>query len=120
MIRPTEILDAVNPRRFFSGAVEASTTRAIEDLLGLLPVVADDEYQFNAKAPEKGWAEGKFHWFPVGGERGNAGRIKLAGSPENPIAERTINSMEGLIELARQLELLQDLALRSQVRHEKP
>jgi hypothetical protein len=41
---------------------------------------------------------------PVGRDRGNAGRIKLANIPVNPIAERLINGMEALIELHRHRE----------------
>src|SRR5262249_22146860 len=36
----------------------------------------------------------------------NGGRIKLAGEPMNPLAERLVNGMESLIELARLRELL--------------
>src|SRR5438445_343874 len=35
----------------------------------------------------------------------HTGRIKLAGAPENPIAERTINAMEALVEMERHREL---------------
>lgn len=106
MTKPTEILDSVNPNTFFEEVLAAQSTAAVENLLSQLPIASDSEYTFSAKNPSTGWVEGKFHWYPVGGERGNAGRIKLAGSPENPIAERTVNSMEALIELERQLELL--------------
>lgn len=47
-------------------------------------------------------------WIPVGRDRGNKGRIALANIPVNPIAERTVNGMEALIEMARQRELLKD------------
>ena len=43
---------------------------------------------------------------PVGLDRGNGGRIKLAGEPMNPLAERLVNGMESLIELARLKELM--------------
>jgi hypothetical protein len=46
------------------------------------------------------------HWVPVGLDRGNSGRINLAGEPTNPIAERLVNGMEAIIELARLRELL--------------
>src|SRR5262249_46623286 len=73
---------------------------------GKLPVVSEHDYSYHEDDPERGWQQGHFHWIPVGGERGNAGRIKQANYPVNPIAERTINGMEALIELERQRELL--------------
>jgi hypothetical protein len=102
MIKPTEIRDQA---KFVRGAVAATSSKAVKDLLSSLPVVAENEYAFNELNPERGWREGYFHWYPVGRDRGNAGRIKLAGAPENPIAERTINAMEIVIELERQREL---------------
>ncbi len=48
------------------------------------------------------------HWVPVGRDRGNGGRIKLAGEPMNPLAERLVNGMEALLELARLRELAKD------------
>jgi hypothetical protein len=73
-----------------------------------LCIVPEPDYRFNAKRPCESWQEGKLHWYPVGADRGNAGRIKLAGAPENPIGERVINAIEALLELARQMELLKD------------
>ena len=108
MIRASQIADSVDAAAFFKEVLEAATTKSVDEILSRLPIVDDEAYTFSSKAPEVGWVEGKFHWYPVGGERGNAGRIKLAGAPENPIAERTVNSMEGLIELERQKELLED------------
>src|SRR5947208_243291 len=95
-----------DPRAFLHGALTATSSKAIKDLLAQLPIVAENDYTFDEDAPQKGWQEGQLHWFPVGRDRGNAGRIKLAGNPENPIAERTINGMEALIERERHLELL--------------
>jgi len=38
------------------------------------------------------WQPGSLHWVrPVGRDRGNGGRIKLAGEPMNPLAERLVN-----------------------------
>ena len=54
------------------------------------------------------WQPGKLHWVPVGSDRGNGGRIKLAGEPMNPLAERLVNGMESLIELARLRELMKN------------
>lgn len=90
---------------FARTAVSATSTKAVRDLLTRLPIVSEHEYQCDPAAPERGWRPGRFHWYPVGGDRGNAGRIKHAGQPENPIAERTINAMEALIELERQREV---------------
>ena len=108
MIEPSVISKYVNTADFISRAVRAATTRDLESLLKLLPITPDDQYTFDKEHPETGWKDGAFHWIPVGGERGNAGRIKLANQPVNPIAERTVNGMEALIELARQRELLAD------------
>lgn len=106
MIKPTEIQKHVDPVAFLTKASEAVTTKAVEDLLSQLPIVGEHDYVFDPKNPYHGWKEGSLHWYPVGGERGNAGRISLAGNPANPLGERTINSMEALIELHRRLELL--------------
>jgi hypothetical protein len=95
-----------DPRAFLQSALAATSSKAIKDLLAQLPIVVEKDYTFDEEAPQKGWQEGHLHWFPVGRDRGNAGRIKLAGNPENPIAERAINGMEALIERERQLELL--------------
>lgn len=102
MIKPTQIAEQV---RFIQTAARATSSKAIRDLLTSLPIVGENDYSFDEMNPERGWREGYLHWYPVGRDRGNAGRIKLAGSPENPIAERTINAMEALIELERQREL---------------
>jgi len=101
-VKPTEIKDA---EKFFRTASSATSSKAIRDVVASLPVVAENEYSFHESDPERGWREGSFHWYPVGRDLGNAGRIKLAGAPENPIAERTINAMEALIEMERYREL---------------
>jgi len=106
MIEPTTLQKYVNPTDFISKAIKASTSRDVESLLSQLPITPDEHYQFDLEHPENGWRHGQFHWIPVGRERGNAGRIKLANQPVNPIAERTINGMEALIELMRQRELV--------------
>ncbi|MBS2023597.1 MAG: hypothetical protein JST92_14435 [Deltaproteobacteria bacterium] len=94
-----------NPGAFLAEAMQATSAKALKTVLAQLQIVSEKEYVFDADAPEKTWQEGKLHWYPVGRDRGNAGRIKLAGNPENPIAERTINAMEAVIERERQLEL---------------
>ena len=75
-----------------------------------MPVVHETDYVWVDTEPSKGWQFGKLHWIPVGRDRGNAGRIQLAGDPYNPSAERLINGMEALIELMRRMELLGDPA----------
>ena len=106
MIEPTHLQIHVNPTEFISKAIKASTSKDVESLLSQLPIIPDENYQFDEEHPENGWQSGQFHWIPVGRERGNAGRIKLANQPVNPIAERTVNGMEALIELARQREMV--------------
>src|SRR5262249_54415882 len=91
--------------------LSARTTAQVETIMTALQIVPPEEYQwdYGGKRGRK-WKLGYLHWLPVGLERGNGGRIKLAGEPMNPIAERTVNGMEALIELARLVELLKDPA----------
>ena len=106
MTETTKLSDFVDPTNFLKDAVRASNTLAVEQLLDQLPIVPEKDYTFDEENPERSWQPGKFHWLPVGKDRGNAGRIKLANHPVNPIAERGINGMEAIIEMARQRELL--------------
>lgn len=106
MIKPTKLADFVTPATFLATAAKATTAADVEGLLAKLPVVSEHDYSYHEDNPEAGWQTEKFHWIPVGRERGNAGRIKQANYPVNPIAERTVNGMEAIIELARQSELL--------------
>ena len=106
MVEPTLLNSCVNPKVFMTQALQAKTTVDVDALLSQLPIVPEEDYVFSQEVPESGWQKGKFHWLPVGRDRGNAGRIKLANQPVNPIAERTVNGMEAIIELARQRELL--------------
>lgn len=108
MIKESSLPSNMDLAALLKRSVAAPTSKAIEQILGSLPVVGEQEYRFDRENPEKGWREGAFHWYPVGGERGNAGRIKLASKPINPIAERAINAMEAIIELERQREILAD------------
>ena len=108
MIQPTSLAAHVNPVDFMAKAVKAVTSSDIEVLLSQLPITLEDDYTFNEEHPETGWRPGHFHWIPVGRERGNAGRIKQANQPVNPIAERAINGMEAIIEMARHRELAID------------
>jgi len=93
-----------SPVNFIAAAQRAVTVPDVEALLSQLPITAEDEYTYDPDKPESGWKSGNLHWIPVGGERGNAGRIKQANQPVNPIAERAINGMEAIIEMAQQRE----------------
>jgi len=104
-MKETLLTDFVEPVPFIKKATKATSTTDIESLVATLGVTPEQDYAFDEEKPERGWHSGKFHWVPVGRERGNAGRIKHANYPVNPIAERTINGMEALIELARQREM---------------
>lgn len=86
--------------------LKATTTQQIEAILTALPIVPANDYTWDAS--HTGWRDGHLHWVPVGLERGNGGRIKLANEPYPPIAERLVNGMEAIIELQRLLELQQD------------
>jgi hypothetical protein len=87
--------------------IGARSTTQVEAILATLPIVPPDQYQWvSAEERSAPWQNGKLHWVPVGMDRGNGGRIKLAGEPMNPLAERLVNGMEALIELARLRELL--------------
>jgi len=108
MIETTKLNCIVDSEAFLKKAITAVTSTDVESLLAVLPIVPDDRYVFAPAQPSSSWVEGKFHWMPVGKDRGNAGRIKLAHNPINPIAERLINGMEALIELMQQREMLND------------
>jgi hypothetical protein len=107
MVNPTSF-GSRSPIDFITTALRTSTTSAMETLLSQLPITPEDEYNYDSEKPDAGWREGYLHWIPVGGERGNAGRIKQANQPVNPIAERAINGMEAMIEMARMREFLSD------------
>jgi hypothetical protein len=94
-----------------SGLIErllsARTSAQVEAIMADLPIVPAEQYQWiSGDERSSAWQSGKLHWVPVGRDRGNGGRIKLAGEPMNPLAERLVNGMESLIELARLRELL--------------
>src|SRR6185437_270527 len=108
MVKPTMLSDHVNVQSFLKSALTATTTPDVKALLKNLPITPEDSYVYDPDDPSAGWKEGNFHWVPVGRERGNAGRIKQANFPVNPIAERAVNGMEALIEMARLRELLKD------------
>lgn len=106
MIEAALLSNHVNPTEFIGQAVLAKTSTEVDALLAQLPITPEDDYAYDEEEPDRGWQPGRFHWMPVGRERGNAGRIKQANQPVNPIAERAVNGMEALIEMARQRELL--------------
>jgi hypothetical protein len=89
--------------------LSARTTSQVESAMASLPIVSPDDYQWlSSDRRSSVWKPGHLHWVPVGHDRGNGGRIKLAGEPMNPLAERLINGMESLIELSRLRELLKN------------
>jgi hypothetical protein len=91
--------------------LNARATAQVEAIMASLPIVSPERYQWlSAEERSSAWQPGKLHWIPVGMDRGNGGRIKLAGEPMNPLAERLVNGMESLIELARLRELLKNSA----------
>lgn len=94
-----------------SRVLDARSTAEVEAIMASLPIVPPEQYQWISADERSGeWQNGKLHWVPVGRDRGNGGRIKLAGEPMNPLAERLVNGMEALIELARLRELLKNPA----------
>lgn len=107
MIRATRIIDRVEPNAFLGALLAVTSTKSLRDLLATLPIAPENSYLYSP-TPEKGWTSGLLHWLPVGRDLGNAGRIKLASFPENPIAERTVNMIEAIIELERLRELKRD------------
>jgi hypothetical protein len=106
--QPTTFPGDVSPAQFVATAIKAATSSDVETLLSRLPITPEASFIYDGSHPEAGWRPGYFHWIPVGGDRGNAGRIKLANQAVNPMAERAVNGMEALIEMARQQELLAD------------
>lgn len=104
----TKISNFIKPVDFLKQAISATSVSKMNALLKQLPIADEMKFSYDLKNPVNGWTEGKLHWIPLGMERGNAGRIKLASHPENPLAERTVNCMEALIEMARREEVLED------------
>lgn len=106
MPKLTQFPSGVVATDFLRATLNATTIPAVDALIAQLPVTDVNKYHYDDETPEKGWVEGNFHWIPVGRDRGNAGRIKLAGKPVYPLAERLVNGMEALIELKRLRELV--------------
>lgn len=99
------------PANLLLRLLSARSTAQVDAIMADLPIVSPDDYQWvSADARSSAWKPGHLHWIPVGADRGNGGRIKLAGEPMNPLAERLVNGMESLIELARLKELKADPA----------
>lgn len=103
-MKPVDLAD-IDSASFLKKLVACRTKDSVDELLRGLPIADEQEYKFDADNPERGWTEGRLHWYPIGGRRGNAGQIALAKRPINPIAERLINGMEAIIEMMRQEEL---------------
>ena len=101
-----DILKGGKQDTYLKEVIQAGSSQAIDALLQRLPIVDAQAYQFNEKDPAEGWKQGWLHWVPIGFRRGNAGQISLAKKPIAPLAERLVNGMEAIIELARQRELL--------------
>lgn len=99
-------MNALTPSALLSQLLNARTTARVEAIMSGLPIISPDDYQWvSADDRSAPWKPGHLHWVPVGFDRGNGGRIKLAGEPMNPLAERLVNGMESLIEFARLKEL---------------
>jgi len=98
-------IDSLASEELLRRMLAVTTTTDMEALLATLPVVSENDSSFDAARADSTWKPGHLHWMPVGGDRGNAGRIKLANHPVNPLAERIVNGMEALIELYRTAEL---------------
>src|SRR5215213_7952240 len=99
----------INAPDLLQRLMNARSTAQTEAIMAGLPIVPPEQYQWISPDERSGpWQPGKLHWVPVGRDRGNGGRIKLAGEPMNPLAERLVNGMEALIELARLREATKD------------
>lgn len=104
-------MGSVISSEIFARVLNARTTVQVEAIIAILSIVPPEQYQWDYGGKRIGkWKPGNLHWLPVGLERGNGGRIKLAGEPMNPIAERAVNGMESLIEHARLSELAKNPA----------
>lgn len=99
------VADHVEPTGFLRDALSATSVATLESLLKRLPIVSEKDYFFDADNPSANWKSGHLHWVPLGRDTGNAGRVRLASRPENPLAERAINGMEAVIEMMRLREL---------------
>lgn len=99
-------MNSWSSQELLSRLLNARTTTSIEAIASALPIVDPAEYQWDYASKRIGnWRFGHLHWLPVGLRRGNGGQVRLASEPMNPIAERLVNGMEAIIELARLREL---------------
>lgn len=98
----------MNDKALLKQLLTATSSHDVEAIMAALKVISESDYTWSDTSPATGWVAGRLHWVPVGRDRGNWGRIQLAGEPLNPAAERLVNGMEAIIELARRLELLKD------------
>ena len=105
MTTPTEFPAELSATEFLKALMASATTKAVDELLNKLPIVDAQSYHYDPDSQDRGWQVGRYHWVPVGRERGNAGRVRLAGRPVYPLAERLVNGMEALIEMMRLREL---------------
>lgn len=100
-------MNKLAPSDLLGRLLNARSTAQVEAIMSALPIIPPADYQWlSADDRSAPWKPGHLHWVPVGADRGNGGRIKLAGEPMNPLAERLVNGMESLIELARLKELI--------------
>jgi hypothetical protein len=99
------LAQCIDPTSFLSEAMAATNVAALESILRRLPIVSEKDYFFDPDNPSANWKDGHLHWVPLGRDTGNAGRVRLASRPENPLAERAINAMEAVIEMMRLREL---------------
>ena len=96
----------LDPANLLHNLLATATSNAVETLLAKIPIADVNTYNFDPEDPSSGWQAGLYHWLPVGRDRGNGGRVRLAGKPIYPLAERLVNGMEALIEMMRLRELL--------------
>ena len=69
-----------NSADFLRRLLAARSRDGVEDILSRLPIVPSERYQWDYNDKREGeWTPGHLHWLPVGLDRGNGGRIKLAG-----------------------------------------
>jgi hypothetical protein len=101
----SKYLEGAKARGLFAALSSCKTAAVVERLLRELPIVPENEWHAYLENPTELWRPDHLHWVPVGGDRGNAGRIAVGSNPVFPLGERTVNAMEALIELERQREL---------------
>ena len=68
----TDITKIMDPTALLRSTTQAISGQAVEAILAQLPIVPEPDYRYNGKNPAETWQEGMLHWYPVGGDRGNA------------------------------------------------